>query len=231
MKRIAAACALLLCAAGVEAQAPKLDLRALAPQADTFAFQANGQTFGTQVVTLVRAEDGGFIFREKTTVPNAEQSTEVLLDAAGALRSTRQEGVAGGQEMRISVDYANGRASGHARVPQPDGMKEVHIDASVPANAVDDNTFLAMLQAMPWTSDAVFEVPVFASGKNELATRTLRVTGTEDVEVAGGTRAAYRVEVSGAPQLVVFVAASAPHRLLRMEVVGTPMVLVRTNGN
>jgi hypothetical protein len=232
MRPAAAFCALaatLACAAAAHAQTPALDLRALAPQADTFAFQAMGRTFGTQIVTLVREADGSFTMRETTSVQAMSQTTEVRLDATGAMRSTRQQGQAAGQQMQIEVDYAAGRATGRARVPQQGGMKDVVVDAAVPADALDDNTFVALLQAMPWTAQSVFEVPVFSSGNATLETRTLRVTGTEQVTVPAGTFDAWRVEVTGEPALVVFLATAAPHRVLRMEVVGTPMTIVRMN--
>lgn len=210
------------------AQRPPIDLEAFAPQADTFAFRVNGQTIGTQVVSLTATADG-FLFRETTTTPAGSQSTEVRMDAGGGMRSVLQRGEMAGQVMRIDVAYAGGRATGDARVPGPQGMQEGTVEAAVPADVIDDNVLTAFLPALSWTANATFELPVFSAGKNELAVHTFRVMAEEDVTVPAGSQRAYRVEVTGGAQpLVLHLSTTAPHRLLRLEVIGTPLALVRT---
>lgn len=215
------------CATPARSTGPAVDAAAVAVQADSFAIQVGGQPFGTQVVTVQRT-GAGFHFRETTMTPVADQTTEVTMSEALAMRSVRQEGRSRGQAMRIDVTYADGRAAGSARVPGPDGMTDVTVDAAVPPDVVDDNVLTALLPGMPWEDGATFDVPVFASGKNTLTTHTLRVTGREEVTVPAGTFQAYRVEVTGSQPLVLHVRLAAPHTVLRIEVVGTPMTVVRT---
>jgi hypothetical protein len=217
------------CATAHSGDAPGLwsdPLRALT-QADTFSIRVNGQAIGTQVVMFERIDDG-YRFRETTSVGGGSQTTDVLLTSSLGMRGVAQRGMMAGQEVRIDVAYGAGRATGHARTPGPDGMKELVVDAAVPSGVIDDNVLAALLPALDWRNGAAWELSVFHSGRNELSVQTLRVTGTEDVELNGVRQPAWRAELTGGDTPLVFsVATVAPHRLLRIEVPGTPMDVIR----
>lgn len=198
-------------------------------RSDTFDLRVNGSSVGAQIVTLDQVP-GGFIFRETTTTSVGGQRTEVYMDSTLAMRTVHQEGQMHGQVMRIEVRYADGRALGTARVPGSEGMVDVVVDAAVPAGVVDDNVLMALLPALPWKEGARLQLPIFASGRNTLAVYTFTVTGSERTGVAGEEIEAFRVEVTGGQPLVLHVSAAAPHGLLRLQVVGTPVEVVRTGG-
>ena len=199
--------------------------RALA-DADSFAFRVNGQQMGVQVVTLERTSDG-FRFHETSTLPQMNQSTEVLFAEPVAMRTVRQTGTAMGTAMRISVDYTSDRASGTALTPSA-GPTELAVDAAVPAGVVDDNVLTALLPAIDWSATTDVVVPVFHSGRNRLGELRLRVTGAQTVEVPAGSFETFRVEGSGDDvPLVFFVESTAPHRLVRIEITGSPVEVVR----
>jgi hypothetical protein len=230
LARLAFVVVLLALAPPAAGQSTLLDPVALLAQADTFTLQISGRAVGSQIVALDRVS-GGFVFRETTTTPAGGQTTEVHMDSALAMKTVQQEGEMNGQAMRIDVRYSDARAVGTARVPGPEGMVDLVIDAAVPTGVVDDNVLMALLPALPWTDGATFRLPIFASGRNALVNYTFTVTGREQTEVAGEKLGAFRVEVEGPQPLVLHVSAVAPHRLLRLQVVGSPMELVRTGGN
>lgn len=213
------------------AQRPEIDLSAVAPRVDTFSLRVDGREIGTQVVRLDPTPEG-FRFRETTTTTAGNQTTEVLMDGSLEMRSVRQSGQMGGQAMRIAVEYGGGRAVGQARVPGPEGMTEREVDAAVPAGVLDDNVMLALLPGLAWAPQAAFELPVFASGMNALVTYRVQVVGREELPGPSGPVPALRVEMAGgnAP-LVVHVAEAAPHEVLRLEVVGSPMQVVRAGSS
>jgi hypothetical protein len=203
-----------------------IDLDAFAPQTDTFTLEVGGDAIGTQVIT-VTSVDGGFLIREVTTTRVGSQSTEVRTDRVLAMRSVRQQGLMAGQTMSIDVDYGEGRATGRARVPSAGGMTDLVIDAEVPAEAIDDNILLSVLPAIRWSDGMAFDLSIFASGKNSLVTHTVRAS-LEALDRPGGPLPAYRVEIEGGDlPLVVHLSQSRPHRLLRLEPVGSPMLVVR----
>jgi hypothetical protein len=209
------------------AQPCALDPARVTAAADTFEIRVGGRPIGTQTM-LLEPSESGWRFRETTTLASGSQTTEVRMDGALALQRVAQRGRMGGREMRIGVLVRDGRASGMAVTPAG-GDGEVPVDVALPPCAVDDNTLAALLPALAWAPGARWTVPVFASGKGTVEPHALEVLGEEEVTVPAGTLRAYRARVTGGDrQLVVHVAADAPHRLLRIEVEGTPMEIVRT---
>ena len=196
-------------------------------EADSFAFASNGQHFGVQVVRLVRT-DGGLHFEESTTLPMMSQTTTVLISDALAMRSVRQRGQAQGRAMMIEVDYGAERATGRALTPS--AADTLAIDAAIGAGTIDDNVLLSLVPAIDWTESTDVVVPVFHSGRNTTAEMRLHVTGTESVTVPAGTFDTFRVETTGDSPLVLFVERAAPHRLVRVQIVGAPVEMVRLNG-
>ena len=227
---VAAAATLVLSASGAAAQEPVrwADLDRALVEADSFAFRVNGQQMGVQVLTLQRTEDG-LRFEETSSMAQVTQTTEVLMSEPLAMRSVRQRGIFGGREARVDVEYGAERATGTALTPAA-GPTEVTIDAPIVAGAVDDNVLTALLPAIDWTATTDVIVPIFHSGRNTTAEMRLRVSGTETVEVPAGSFETWRVESSGdeAP-LVFFIESAAPHRLVRLEIGGAPVDIVRLN--
>ena len=196
--------------------------------ADSFGFRVNGRQLGVQVVKLEQV-DGDLRFEETTTLPQVTQTTEVTMSSELALRSVRQRGNAAGREMRIDVAFDGAHATGSALTPAA-GSGEIAIDATLPAGAIDDNVLTALLPAIDWSATTDVVVPLFHSGKNETVEMRMRVTGTQTVEVPAGSFETFRVETSGdeAP-LVFFIESAAPHRLVRLEITGAPVEIVRLN--
>lgn len=218
-----------------QAQAPDtlntpLDPSHIAPHdAETFEAQVEGNTIGTQTVELKRTDDG-FIFRETTVMPDQMQSTEVRFGTDLQMRSAHQEGLAGDNEVRIDVDYTDGHATGTARVPGPDGIREVNVDARVPLDVVDDNVFVSLLPAMPWAPGAEWTVPVFASYRNELLNYTFQVGQIDTTSTPAGEYTTYRADVTTTNQSFVFyVTAEPPHELVKLTIPGSPLEIVRSD--
>lgn len=217
------------CAATAATPAPQERVAAdrIVTRGDSFAIRVNGERIGMQVVS-VGLVGGGYRFTETTTLPQASQSTEVLMSRQLEMRRVTQRGTRGDQEMRIDVEYQSGRASGSARTPGQNGMEEHTIDAAVPSDVIDDNVLASLLPALEWADDAEHALIVFQSGRNVLGEHRLRVAGSATLEVPAGRFEAYRVESSGSDvPLVFYIEKSLPHRLLRIEVRGTPMDVVR----
>lgn len=207
-----------------------LDFARLAPAADSFTVMVQGQPFGFQLTSLERDGDG-WRSRERTSLgPIIQQQTEVRMGADLAMRAIRQTGTFQGNEMKLDVTYANGKASGEGMTPGAGGrMQPVkYVDVDAPAGTIDDNSLQALIPFFKWAPDARFTVQVFASGKGVLEQRTLRVLGSEAVTVPLGTITAYRVEYAGgdAPG-TYWVEAARPHRVLKFGPAGAPLEFVR----
>jgi len=85
----------------------------------------------------------------------------------------------------------------------------------------------AVIPGLPWTPTAKFSVTALDASSGAFNNLTLAVTGTETLTVPAGTFPAYRVELTGQQQpLTFYVSTTAPHRLVKMTMTGTPLEFV-----
>lgn len=227
MIRTLCAAALLACAIlPVAAQSP-INFGALTVRSDSFAVLIQGSVLGFQRTVVERTEFGFRITDDVQIGPIMNQRTEVELSADGTLRSTMQTGRVRGQDTRIDIVYANGRAKGRSTTPTMAGAQTITIDTTLSADAIDDNLITVLLPTMAWSPTASFTLPVFHSGKGEVHSLTLAVRSTETVTVPAGTFEAYRIEVAGGPAPVaMFVTTAKPHRLVKVAPPGAPLEFV-----
>jgi hypothetical protein len=206
-----------------------LDPGRLAARRDSFAFMVQGREFGHLTEVVERTADGWTVTQVTVLGPVGTQTTTFTLSDRLEMRRVQQTGKLGGNDVGLDVTYADGRATGSARSPQPTGgVEAVTVNAEVPPGVIDDNAVGTLLSTLPWAPNARFTLPVFASGKGTMQPATLSVTGTEQVTVPAGTFQAFRVEsVGGQSAVTYWVEQAAPHRLLKMQPGGTPLELVR----
>lgn len=208
------------------AQSP-IDFRALTARSDSFVVMVKGSVLGFQR-TVVEPIEGGFRVIDDVQIgPIMNQRTEVELAFDGTLRSTQQTGRVRGQDTRIDIVFANGRAKGKSTTPAMGSAQTITIDTTIIAGTIDDNLIMTLLPLLPWTANATFTVPVFLSGKGETHPLTLAARATETLTVPAGTFEVYRVEMAGGPAPVaMYVTTTAPHRLVKVAPQGAPLEFV-----
>lgn len=211
------------------ATAVALDPRKLVAGRDSFAVMVQGNPFGYTTTDVARTADGWTITQTSVLGPVGTQTTTLTLDERLGMRAVKQTGKLQGMDTRIDVVYGDGKATGSAATPQPTGgVKEVTVDAEVPAGALDDNAVATLLPTMPWAAGAKFTIPVFASGEGTLQPQTFTVAGAESVTVPAGTAQAWKIEVTGGQVPVTYwVEQAAPYRVLKIAPVGVPLEMVR----
>lgn len=208
------------------AKAVPLDLAVdqLSARSDSFAVFVQGNPFGYQRGRLETA-GGGWKYTEDVSLgPIVQQHTEVTFGTDMSPSLVMQTGKTQGQDTRIDVTYAGGHAKGSATTPRPTGPKTIQVDADVAPGTIDDNMLTPLLAAFRWTAGAKFIVQVFQSGKGSTIPVTLAVSGDESVTVPAGTFDAWKVDMTGGEQAVTFwVEKGAPHRLVKIGIVGAPI--------
>jgi hypothetical protein len=227
MSRLHTLLLLSLLATPAAAQGP-IDFSKLRPATDSFVILANGKPVGYETIVLATQGDGFLVTDVTNLEPRMQQRTEVAIAKDGRMRSVTQRGQAMGNEMKIDVAYAAGKATGTAVAPDRTGTIQTRaIAADVPAEAVDDNVLLPLLPGVAWKPAASVTVPVFASGMNMLHQVTLLVVGQEKLQVPAGTFDTYKVDVEGlASPMTLWVNAGVPHRVLKVAPQGTPLEFV-----
>ena len=219
---------LSLVATAAHAQQPKVvPAVKLTVARDSFFIMVNARAMGTTIYD-VSATDAGYRVTENTSMPSmGVQVTEVLTDKAGHPLKVTQTGKMAGQEVGLTLAYANGHAKGTAKVPN---SQMFSIDTAVPANVIDDNMLQAILPGLVWAPNAKWDLPVFSGGGNALSTQTLTVTDELEVSIPSGKYAAYRAELRGGDAIVAFyISKAAPHKVLKIVPGGAPFEFVRAN--
>ena len=207
-----------------------LDLSALVPRRDSFSISLQGNAIGWQRGLLDKTAEG-FRYTEDTHIAQfVNQKTVLEIDAMGRMRSVTQSGKVQGQDAKVDVVYAGGRAKGTATTPDPQtgNVKKVTIDTVVVDGTIDDNAVQALLPALKWKPGAKWIINVLSAGQAEIKPWTLAVSGTESVTVGGKPVEAYRTELTGPPAPLTFwVSTAAPHLLLKIAIAGAPVDFIR----
>ncbi len=207
-----------------------LDKSQIVARRDSFAILANGNAVGSLVTTVDRGADS-ILYTERTSIAMAgvEQSATVTLDPATLdVRRVDQVGSMMGMKPETHLTYSAGRVKGHATSPQPDRtLKPLDIDTTVAPGTIDDNAVNAILPALPLEPGKTLSLNVFTSRDGEQKVLTIKVGQPEAVTVPAGSFQAYRLDVTGgeAP-LAIYVSTVAPRRMVKTEVVGTPLQFV-----
>ncbi|HEX6053068.1 MAG TPA: DUF3108 domain-containing protein [Gemmatimonadaceae bacterium] len=210
----------------LEAQSP-IDFAALEARRDSFAVTVQGNVLGFQRTIVERTESGFRVTDDVVIGPIMTQRTEIDLAPDGTMRWTQQTGRVRGQDTRIDIVYADGRAKGTATTPTAAGGQTITFDTTIAPGTIDDNLITVLLPVFAWAPGATFTVPVFLSGKGEVHPLTLSVKATESLTVPAGTFDVYRVEiVGGSAPVAMYVTTTAPHRLVKVAPAGAPLEFV-----
>jgi hypothetical protein len=168
---------------------------------------------------------GGWKYTETTSIAMAglQQTTVLTFNDALEMQEVHQTGQQQGQQAKIDVSYAGGRAKGKATTPAQGGPKTIDVDAEMPKGAIDDNGIQPLVAAMKFTAGAKLPLAVFQSGKGALAQLTMSVTGEEKVKVGAGEFDAWKVEVTGGEAPLTFWVAKGAPRVLKIVPTGIPI--------
>jgi zinc protease len=205
-----------------------LDLAQLRSGRDSFVVLVGGTPVGVRTTALQRSADS-LVFTEKLTVePEAKTLITVVLDPGDlTMQALDQSGTAGGQQSEVHLRFGAGRVTGRATVPQPGGAPmQMTIDTAVAAGSYyTEFASNVIVRALPLRRMATFSFPVFSMGDKGIRTVTVQVGGLDSLKVPAGTFRAFKVTVSGGETPFVFyVGEGVPRRVLRVEIVGTPVV-------
>ncbi len=212
------------------AAALDLDLSALVARRDSFTVRFQGNPIGWQTGMLESTPDG-FRYVERVELAGfVSQTTTLDMDKTAGMVAIQQTGKTQGQDVSIDVKYANGRAAGTAKTPDPATrqIKSVTIDTTIAAGTLDDNAVQALLPAFRWAPGAKWTFNVMSAGQGEIKTWSLAVAGADSVEVGGKPVPAYRAELTGGPTpLTIWVSRQSPHTLLKLGIAGQPVEFIR----
>ncbi len=208
-------------AAPLRAQAPlrdQLDRSRLRAGTDSFVVMLQGKAKGWQRLTMARDGEGWQVGDAITIDSMVSQASVVRFDADLQERSLRQQGSMTGRDMKISLDWKDGRVRGSAMTPVSGPTGALTIDTTVAPGIIDDNAVAPLLLAVRWRDSLDFSFPVLSSGRGTVSQQRARVLGSETTTVPAGQFDTWRVELR-ADRSVMFVnvTKSAPYRVVKMS--------------
>lgn len=203
------------------------DRTQIVARSDSFQALVQGNPFGARA-RRVEVTPDSIVYTETTVLgPFLNQRVTVVVNAADlTMRRSRQSGVVQQHRSEANLDFANGRVKGSATTPQGTGEpRTISIDTTVAPGTVDDNALRLLVPALPLAEGQTFNLNVFSSSEGQSKVVTVKVAGVEQVTVPAGTFGAYRLEVAGMQlPIVMHVSTDSPRRLLRVALVGAPIV-------
>lgn len=217
-----------------EALAPKaaavaFDRAQVVSRRDSFVVSVQGSPFGYLTAETAMSGDS-MTYVEETVIAAAgmRQRTVVQFDPATLdTKVVEQTGSMMGQALDIRLTYQGDRVKGRAQTPAPGAAapKVTEIDTALAPGTMDINALQPLVVALPLAEAASITFTAFEASENVMRTLTAKVSGVQDVTVPAGTYSAFRVELSGGQQpIVMYVSRDTPRRLLKLEVVGQPLV-------
>lgn len=214
------------------AGAPTLDRAQIVTRADSFQVVVQGNPLGF-MTTSTRSSADSLVYTETTNIAGGavQQQTTVVLNPSD-LSMTRidQTGSAqtpaGQQPNDIHLSYAGGRVTGTSTTPQQSGTPQtLAIDTTVVPGTYDDNSLTLIIPALPLAIGETFDLSVFESGKGQAKVIQVKVSEGGGVTVPAGTFQTFRLDVSGGQlPTVFFVAKDTPRRIIKIELIGAPLV-------
>ena len=189
--------------------------------------RVEGQPVGSRTTVLQRTADS-VVFTE-TLVVESEAATRItaVLDPTDlTLRRVDQTGTAGTQRSEMHLRVAAGRITGNAVVPMPSGPSmEMAIDTAVASGSYYiEFASHVIVRALPLGTEAAYAFPVFSLADQSVRTLQVQVAGADSLRVPAGAFRAFKVTVSGGDvPFVFYVSEAVPRRILKVEIVGTPV--------
>lgn len=128
-------------------------------------------------------------------------------------------------DFSLTATYANNKLTVTAKTAQ--GDKNATIDVS--PDAYDNNSLLAILRGLPFSSGAVASFTNVITANAAQVKSTATVAGQEAVTVPAGTFDTYKVvmEFGGAQKQMAWYEVASPHRLIKYDNGTTQFVLAK----
>ena len=186
-----------------------------------------GNAMGTQTATLA-IEDGVISYTEEMALPQfgMSQNVEVKFRADLSMISLNQTGTFGPMSPVTNVMYDGNRVTGSGQSPGATGLESVEIDTTLAEGTIDVNLLQPLVSTLELSEGLKLGATVFDGSDGTIRNVTITVGAAEEITVAAGTFEAFRVQLLGLEtEIVLYVEVAAPHRVVKVEVIGQPIVM------
>ncbi len=195
-----------------------IDMARLRVASDSFVVMLQGSPRGWQKLTTSR-DGSDWLLGDALAIDSlVTQASTIRFDAQLNERSLRQEGKMRGRDMKITLDWMDGRVCGSAMTPSSGPTGAITIDTTSSVGMIDDNAVAPLLSAVRYRDSLDISFPVLASGKGTIAMQRLRVMSSESITVPAGQFVTWKVELRAERSaVIVYVTKAAPYRVVKMS--------------
>lgn len=205
------------------AAAASFDASELGPRTMEYALRFEGNEVGRATVRW-NPEGPAFVAVNEQVLPSIRITQTTTFEPATFAPQSLVSSIGPMGEFTLTVE--GGRATGRGIDMQTGQPQDIDVEIG-PGTVLDGMVEVAMAvndyEAVPEFTLRV----VGATG--EVQATSVRVDGTETVEVPAGTFDTYRIEIGGQQPMTAWVTRSAPHVVVKRELVQPPLELVLTS--
>ncbi|HUE76719.1 MAG TPA: insulinase family protein, partial [Longimicrobiales bacterium] len=204
------------------AAAPEVgfDASGLEPRTMEYGLLFQGNEVGTATTEWSR-EGGRFVVVSAQTVPGARLEQTTTFDAASLAPISLVSSLGPMGEFSLTVE--DGRATGSGMNPETGQAQDVDVTLT-PGTVLDGMPDVA-IAVHDFEAVEEFALRVLA-GTGDIQASSVRLEGTETVEVPAGSFDTYRLDVGGQQPMTVWVTRSSPHIVVRRQLVQPPIEVV-----
>lgn len=195
----------------------------------TFRIVEDGEPAGRIVVEFFPGDDVVWIHDRSTMEPGVDEDVMITLDPATLqFRANAVSGDFNGVHVNGSYRREGDRVQGlFVQHRLSDGaMAESPVDVAWPDAAILRGAAIWLAHTVEWKVGDEYRFPWFTALGGRFEDVRYHVPEALDVTVPAGTYSTFLVvQEGGTPGNVIYVTRDAPHRTVRVDVVGRPMTI------
>ena len=199
-----------------------------------FQLMLNGEPKGEMYYALEQ-RDGDIVLHEATTMlPDIRESATAVMDGETfAPKSITLDGDFSRMIFDTTLNVKDGKISGEYIRKQPSALaKTTHpFSADLPDDVIFRPAIFGVVPGLPLNVGARWALQWFSPLAASLQDVTLEVTGIETVDSAAGRFETYTVYITAPQSNIAYVTTEAPHRVVRIDVIGQEMYFDRLPGD
>jgi zinc protease len=199
--------------------AMSFDASGLEPREMEYSIMVQGNEFGT-IVNRWERDGDAFVLVTEQRMPQGTitQTTEFDAMTFAPIRMTTALGPMGEFALEVADGHATGQAFDMQQGPQD-------VDLDLPDGAALEGQLDIALALTDFDDTGEFTLRVLTTG-GTVQPMTAKVAGEETVTVPAGEFETYRLDLEGQQAMTVWVTKTAPHLVVKRNIVGQPVEMV-----
>lgn len=175
----------------------------------------------------IERRDNDLVIHDGTTLmPDVRESLTAVIDAATlAPKSIVVDGDFSRTIFDADLQFTDESVSGAYTLKQPADIAKTArpFEMEMQDDAILRASFFGLSAGLPLEVGASYAFSWFSTLARNFAPATFSITGVETIEVPAGAFEIFVGELKAQPENVIYITTQAPHRVVRIDVIGQDM--------